>query len=325
MQTIADKSPLALTLAHNPDANGKDAGAGNDTHRGVIPAGHTHATPAGEEPVLSPRIAGLSQAPVRPTWVAQHMVHRPEWKLAMARFVAHHFVNYADVIQVGSGTSLNVLMDAIIERQRTDNISLDLVVLTSNLQVVAKASQASDQQMQIILTGGTLQSSLDALAGEYAARAISTDVFHPRVVFFGAAGLTFRDRRPISYHFPDEVGTQMAYATRPAEHRVVLCDHTKLGKYDTMNADLTLKQLITSAARCTIVSTWPEEEPDVLHRLNQEERALTESLRVLADDPDCAGKEFVLQFVQLDGRRHHEVTLAGQRASVPLAVAPSER
>jgi DeoR/GlpR family transcriptional regulator of sugar metabolism len=240
--------------------------------------------------------------PGRPTWVTQHSgVHR-DWKAVMARYAAHHLVNYGDVVQLGSGTSLNALMDAIIERQRTERTGLDLVVLTSNLQVVAKASRATDQPMQIILTGGTLQASLDSLVGEYAARAIATEVFHPRTVFFGAAGLTFRYCRPLSYHFLDEIGAQVSYATRGAEHRVILCDHTKVGKSDAMAADLTIPQLLTNATRCTVITTWPEDDPEAQARLRDEKEALTQSLNALADAPELSNKDFVLEFVTHDGR-----------------------
>ena len=152
----------------------------------TLPPMYSHFGAPGEETVQPPLAGVLPSVPKPlpitedpkqgivasddgvPTWVTEHSGINSEWKSLMARYVAHHFVNYADPIQVASGTSLNSFMDAVIERQldslRTRKKGLDLVIITSNLQVVAKAlARRPISVCRLSLTGGTYQGSLDSL------------------------------------------------------------------------------------------------------------------------------------------------------------------
>ncbi len=256
-----------------------------------------------------------------PSWVSEHTEMARDWKTAAAHHAAFHLIEYGDVIQIGSGTTLNVLMDEIIERQRKAP-PLDLVILTSNLQVVAKNSRARGQRMQIILTGGTLEPSLDSLTGEYAAAAVKNVLFHPKTVFFGAAAISFQSEFPIAYHFPDEISTQVAYATRPTEHRVILCDHTKLGIRGGLKAELTIQSLLANTLKCTILSTFPEADPTANGRIEQEQRALAARLEPLLDDQAYAQKDFVLRLVRSDGSvLEPDVSLSSLRAKKEQNVA----
>jgi DeoR/GlpR family transcriptional regulator of sugar metabolism len=261
--------------------------------------------------------------PVDTTWVEQHSQIAVQWKKAIARYSGIHYVRYGDVVQIGSGTQMRMFIEAIQDRQRDQDRRLDLLVLTSNLEVVAKGRQPGKYPMRIILTGGEMLESLYCLAGEYAAKAVSTELFFPRVVVFGAAGIKFTDLRPLSYHFPDEVSTQVAYATRPTQHRIIMCDHTKFGFHDGLKADLTLEALLDNTETCTVVTSMPDDDDASVARLEREQEALRQSLHRIAADDRYAGKDFVLEFVSRDAERVRGISLKDERANLARrAVAP---
>ncbi|SPF36039.1 hypothetical protein SBA4_180041 [Candidatus Sulfopaludibacter sp. SbA4] len=268
-------------------------------------------------PIKMPDVTKSPQADperaVDTTWVARHKDMAMEWKRAIARWVANHYIRYGDVVQVGSGTQMTTFIEGIQDRQSDKKERLDLLVLTSNLEVAPTGRQPGKYPMRIILTGGEVLESLYCLAGEYAARAVSTELFFPRVVVLGAAGIKFTDQRPLSYHFPDEVSTQVAYATRPTEHRIIMCDHTKFGFHDGLKADLTLRDLLAGAEKCTVVTSMPDNDQVAVDRLKGEEDALRKSLNALPKN-EFAGKDFVLEFVSRDGTRAGGLSLKEERA-----------
>jgi len=258
--------------------------------------------------------------PSSPTWVTNCSEVYPDLKRALAHYAAFHLIKYGNMLLIGSGTTLNSLMDEIIRRHVQENKAFDLIILTSNLQVMAKGRDAQlgisrevqDAQeqpatnlfgeMQTILTGGTLRSSLDSLTGQYAARGINNEDIYPDWVFFGAAGLSFHNKQlTIRYHFQDEIATQEAYATRPTEHRVILCDHTKLGAKSGLKADLTIDSLIEKAERCTIVTTVPKEGSVEYRQVQTEIKAFQELLLDLQSRKPEYAARLVLRLVDLEG------------------------
>jgi DeoR/GlpR family transcriptional regulator of sugar metabolism len=263
--------------------------------------------------------------PTSPTWVTYSSAVNPDLKRALAHYAAFHLIKYGNMLLIGSGTTLNSLMDEIIWRHILEKKAFDLIILTSNLQVMAKGRDAqlgtsrdaqlkitrgSDQpavtnlfsEMQTILTGGTLRSSLDSLTGQYAARAVCNEEIYPDWVFFGVAGLSFRNKQlTIRYHFQDEIATQEAYATRPTEHRVILCDHTKLGTKSGLQANLTIDSLVEHAGRCTIITTVPDENCAEYEMLKIEIDAFKELLADLVLRKPEYSNRVALRLVDGDG------------------------
>jgi DeoR/GlpR family transcriptional regulator of sugar metabolism/ribosome-binding protein aMBF1 (putative translation factor) len=272
--------------------------------------------------------ATIADVPPAPTWVAQSTAMELEWKRAIARYAASHLIRYGDALQLGPGTTLNCLMDAIIDRQESQNSALDLIILTSNLQILAKGRNAHYKNssifetMQIILTGGALQTSLDSLVGDFAAAGVINENMHPRVVFFGVAGLSFRNKQlTVTYHFPDEISTQVAYATRSTEHRVILCNHTRLGERAAIAAGLTIQSLLANTNQCTVITTFPEDDAEALRKVEQEEQAFIELLRGIVGDGRYADKDLALLLIARDGKVKREHSLKAMRAQGTAASA----
>jgi hypothetical protein len=255
-------------------------------------------------------------------WVTECSQRKPKWKHALAHHTATHLIQYGDVIQLGSGTTFNSLMEKIIELQESRKKAYDLIILTTNLQVLAKGrdAQARDPMFsatQIVLTGGALQVSLESLTGEYAAKGVRYAFINPRTVFLGAAGLTFNEKLSITYQFQDEISTQIAYATRPTKHRVILCDHSKLGTRAAWDAELTIDSLLQDTNECTIVSTLPDkddpEDGKYVRTIEQEQQAFQNLIEPLASNKDYAEKKLAFRLIDAAGEVKWEHSLTALR------------
>jgi DeoR/GlpR family transcriptional regulator of sugar metabolism len=273
-------------------------------------------------------IGGKGDAPTReekreilPAWVQRCSEVAIDWKQAIASHAATHLLRYGIAIQIGSGTTFSRLMDEIVAMQKRKSEPLDLVILTTNLQVLEKGRDARHadpeifNDMQIILTGGSLQLSLHSLAGEYAAEGVRTEIIFPRVVFFGAAGLTFDGGEvTITYQFQDELSTQVSYASRPTVQRVILCDHTKLGTRSAWKAEITAKTMLSGAEECIIISTFPDgDDPAEVNRIKQQTQQFDILLERLRKDTSLDGKDFSLRFVNRRGEVFKEFSLSAKR------------
>lgn len=272
---------------------------------------------------------------IKAGWIDHWSGVATDWKEAIAIYAANHpeFIDYGTVIQLGSGTSFNKLMEKIVDRQKDQRRGLDLIILTTNLKVLEIGRDAQYQDagvfstMQMILTGGSLQFSLHSFVGKYAEEGVRSRMIRPNVVFFGAAGLSFDSHDvTITYQFQEELSTQVSYATRPTDHRVILCDHTKLGKKSAWNSDITARSMLETTDRCTIVSTLPEVTPDASDRERKEIEhqiqivdaqgtAFEQLLDRLAGDAFFENKEFALRLVDRQARVKREFSLSDRRAT----------
>ena len=264
---------------------------------------------------------GHQHREILPAWVQRCSELAFEWKQALAQHVATHLLGYGMAIQVGSGTTFNYLMDEIIAIQRHKREPLDLIILTTNLQVMEKGRDARHadpdifHDSQIILTGGSLQLSLHSLAGQYAAEGVRTKIIFPRIVFLGAAGLAFDDSEiTLTYQFQDELSTQVSYATRPAVQRVILCDHTKVGTRAAWKAEISAEAMLSDAEECLIISTWPDDDEPGRRRIKEQARRFDEVLDKLVKVEGLENKEFALRLVNRKGEVQEELSLSRKRA-----------
>lgn len=239
------------------------------------------------------------------TWVQKRSEDAAAEKRAIARFVAIHILRAGMLVQIASGTTENCLMDEIIANEIED-----IQITTNNLQVLVKGLRALPLGTSVNLTGGTLNPSIDSLIGPDAARVIADDRYMPHAVFFGAAGLSFQNRLCISYAFEDEEATQVAYATRPTEVRVLMADDSKLGRTCGRRAPVSIEQMMQTAKECIVVSSYKVAEED---KIQAEADALRQLLQPLVDVPQYRSKNFLLRLVDLTGALHREYSLQGLR------------
>lgn len=266
------------------------------------------------------------------TWIEKRSKEAVDWKSALAQYGATHLVGHGDALYVGSGTTLSQIVFEIISRQASGEL-LDLLVITSNLQVIGmgrekpgveKNSNDREQEAQarflkafqatqIAVTGGVLNPSLDALTGDEAVRAILDPDVHPGTVFFGARGLSFRGRLSITYQFRDEISAQVAYATRPTNRRVILCDHTKLGITKGIRAAIDIDALLDKCDECIFLSTLPEPHSKEAARVQLEVEAFEELCAKLLPEQRYRQKELALWMITRTGERKKVISLMALR------------
>jgi hypothetical protein len=253
-----------------------------------------------------------------------------DWKMTLVHHVVTHgFISYGDSLWLGSGTTPIHLMKGIVAAQVAKREAPDLAIVTSNLQVLYAMRDAQRDNAdifsntQVILTGGRLNSSLDSLIGDYAVQAVNGDWFSPRTVFFGAAGLTFKGGLNISFQFEEEISTQVAFATRPTSKRVLLVDHTKLGKPSFSKAKLSLESLMKDAEVCFVITTVDKKDPDSIARIESERRSLDDLLAPLRKKNDLKAKDFVFRVINSDNAVEFEVRLHEPKQAHPDVAAGS--
>lgn len=239
------------------------------------------------------------------TWVLRRSNEFSDEKRALARYVAIHILRPQMLVQIASGTTENCLMDEIIA-----NGIEDIQITTNNLQVLVKGLRASHFGISVNLTGGTLNPSIDSLIGPDAARVIADHRYMPNAVFFGAAGLSFKNGLCIAYAFEDEEATQVAYATRPTETRVLMADDSKLGRTSGRRAPVSLEQMMQTTDEFIVVSSY---KPEAAEKIKNEVAALKALLEPLAKAPEYESKNFSLRFVDMKGSLYREYSLRGLR------------
>lgn len=259
------------------------------------------------------------------SWISLSAQRAQEWKQAMGIFATTHYIHYGMTMQVGSGTTMNVLTDEIIARQRATRMPLDLNILTSNLQVLARVQEAKVSDpggsgfTDVILAGGELNASLDCLVGDTTVKAICSEDMFPNIVFMGAGGLTFENGDlELAFQFRDELSTLHAFATRPTDHRVILCDHTKLGlKYGFKATSITCRAALEHTRKLTILTTCPDDSDDAqgyaAAKVAVEESAFNKMIADINSRGMYDDKDVVLTILGIDGAVRREMSLQGLR------------
>ena len=199
-------------------------------------------------------------------WNDYHVKNQAGTKSVLANYVATHCVSFGQVIQMASGTTITAVMQKLIERQITTEMPLELVVMTTNLEIANMARAAILDHpaifatQQVLLTGGELHPSLRSLVGRLAAKGVMTDtIMKPNLVVLGAAGISFNSNcGSLIYHYGNELETQIAYATRPTPHRMILFDHEKLNVESGFQST-SLDKVLESSEQCSLITSYPDE------------------------------------------------------------------
>ena len=179
-----------------------------------------------------------------PTFVQKTQVATAE-KAAIADLAAA-LVEDGDAIVIGPGTTAHALA-----RRLTGHS--ELAVVTNSLLVAQTLSDSP--RIEVVMTGGTLRGSIQALVGSSAEHALSE--LRARRAFISGNGLTAE--RGLSTPNVQVAGIDRALAAA-AEEVVVLADHTKIG------VDAMVQTVPTE--RIDHLVTGEEASPEELHELS---------------------------------------------------------
>jgi DeoR/GlpR family transcriptional regulator of sugar metabolism len=167
-------------------------------------------------------------------------------KAAIAE-VARDLVGPGDSIILGPGTT-TLALARLLTRHR------DLTVVTTSLLV--PPALAGAPSVEVVLTGGSVRSSIDALVGPAAERSMRT--LRAGLVFL--SGIGFSAERGLTTTNLLVASTDQALIAA-AQRVVVLADHTKIGQeamFQTVSAD-----------RVDILITDSGADPDELRRCRE--------------------------------------------------------
>jgi DeoR/GlpR family transcriptional regulator of sugar metabolism len=226
-----------------------------------------NAAHAAEDP--KSRLAAVPEAQPSSHWVAKATKQSVSYKEGLARYVASHLIEYGMAVHAGPGTTNNVLLERIFDRQVECGEPFDLAIVTNNLTIMIIGAKRAKERpelfstTQIIMTGGRYHESTNCLVGKFAVDAIKSARILPHMVLLGAAGVSFEGPNgALAYHFEEELDIQEAYASCRTPHRVLVCDHTKLGNSSRWQG-VSIRQLLKQTPKCTIITSEPSEsEPE---------------------------------------------------------------
>src|SRR5207244_3328657 len=122
-------------------------------------------------------------------------------------------------------------------------------------------------------------------------------------IFFGASGLTFCNGFRIAYNYADECPTQLIYATRPSNMRVLMADHTKLGITSGATIQVTIASMLEHCNLVIIVSDFDlaQAPPEQRALIEREARGLHSLLEPLKNNTQFESKNFIFRLVDLEG------------------------
>lgn len=261
-------------------------------------------SPSPEPDMSPPHSEGVDE--IEASWVRHCSQVQPDSKMLLGRYVATHKIEYGNRLLIGSGTTLNYLMDETIERQVATGVPLDLSITTTNMHVIERGSDAKSKHVdlllntQLSLTGGRLQIGLRSLVGEFAVAGIRSNLFHPDLVVFGAIGVFIGDNGEleITYQFEEELPVQVSFGSRATDHRILLFDHSKLGRRGGWKADLGVETLLRHTRECSLITTVPAEGDAHFRVWKQQVAAFQKLLENLADSEKYPEKELRLILVR---------------------------
>jgi DeoR/GlpR family transcriptional regulator of sugar metabolism len=217
------------------------------------------------------------------TWVATLTKREASYKDALARYIANHYIEYANVLLVPSGTTGAAVVKWIFDQQVETHQPLDLVILTNNLSILAEGGERKLHQpdlfgnTQIISTGGALQQSINSFVGSFAELAITSDLLRPHIVILGTTGVSFEGFGRITYQFADEVSVQVAFATTPTQHRILVCDHSKLGQPQRWKGPDFLDVLQHTERSFTLLASIPDDNDSQTDRPKETRAAVVKA------------------------------------------------
>ncbi len=266
---------------------------------------------------------GTRRADFDASWLEHCAGEYPDEKRVLGEYIAtHQYFKYGDHAIIGSGTTLNTLVDCLFDHQITQDDSLDLNLLSVSMHVLERGAEVRRTHTnlflntQISLTGGQILPGLHSLIGSAAIASITSPLFNPSQVYFGAIGVCFGcEELALYYEFDGELSTQVAIANRvDVDHKCLLFAPHKLGRKRGWRADVTLDSLMRRTRMCTFVSILPE-SGELRAIVNDQVDAFEALLDSLVDKGRFAGQEIRLVLLNSTGEEKVHSTLSQRRAA----------
>lgn len=123
----------------------------------------------------------------------------------------------------------------------------------------------ANHSLSLVLTGGEYDMQHDALFGCIAVASLEAIKCHTSII--GTSGITLeKGGGPHSHALTAEKVIKEAIFKKKVEHRIIVCDHTKLGREDSLLCGK-IEDIVKDADKCTIVIGCPCAADFVMHKI----------------------------------------------------------
>ncbi len=225
-------------------------------------------------------------------------------KEGIAKYVVDNLIETGTAIFLDAGSTVQYIAREIFSPSSTQSKpKRSLTILTNNMGIFNELNSLPENDRivprlnhALILTGGLYDRDHDALFGSQAKSGLNA--FYPHAVIIGTSGFTFQHGLFYHGHTPEEV-IKKAIIEKPTIRRIIVCDYTKIGKWDSfLCADI--DALPKEVEECWVVtSTIPDDDPKKDH---YEKRFQNECQRLRALKDDREKPHFLenVRFVRVD-------------------------
>lgn len=213
-------------------------------------------------------------------------------KQGIAKYVVREIIDDGMFIFLDAGSTVYQIGHELFA---DDTDISGLTILTNNMLVfnefTDRSGKMSERGHVLTLTGGVYNQNHEALFGQVTEQVLK--LFNPLIVIIGTSGFAVQRETPHSsdqsprqgafhHDIVSEIVTKRAIALAPTLHRVVVCDYSKIGVWDT-SCFATIHELAANTERCTIVTnTVPDglspEDHDLFEKRYLETRAALRDL-----------------------------------------------
>ena len=199
-------------------------------------------------------------------------------KEGIAKYVVSELIDSGKGVFLDTGSTVRAVATEIFSRKYpcssppSEQPKHSLTIMTNNMGIYHdfttwQLDPILALTVVLILTGGVYDKDHGGLFGTQAAESLEN--FHPEVTVMGTSGLRFSSKKDgkdggIYYHghTPEEV-VKKAIFDKPAFRRIIVCDYSKIGKWDSFLCGRIEDLLENTEEKCYIVtSEVPCESPD---------------------------------------------------------------
>ena len=202
-------------------------------------------------------------------------------KRAVAKKIVNQLLHEGDSILLDAGSSSYPIAEEIAEKAKREPGTTHYTIMTHNYMAfdILVKSVPREAMCNILLTGGRYDEDLNALFGLQTLK--SYEEFHPKVVLLAVSALE-ANTGLYCHGNTEEFPVKQRIFEKPAVDRVIVADHTKLGRPDALCFGAT-SNLTTHVENCILVTDEPRkgDGPDAKERFEKSKERFEKEHRIL--------------------------------------------
>jgi len=242
-----------------------DHGAGQEAIRHGAP-GSPGTVGAGPEDPAQPD--SEPHDPETEPYAQAQLGKRYHEKQSLADFVTDKLIAPETTIFLDAGSTMATIATALFKRENSrptkaeHHRQMKLCIVTNNMIIFRDFNNfvrdnllPGDHSLSLVMTGGEYDRQHEALFG--CVTEASLDAVKCHIAVMGTSGLSLQADSGIHSHaLTAEKVTKNAIFGKRVQHRIIVCDHSKIGREDTLLCG-EMRNVLKNADRCTIVVGTP--------------------------------------------------------------------